>query len=245
MGHCNRSYKMFRYMASIILSTIKPEGMNSRWVKSESILDKSNYNNNNTVSNDRGAQLPKPGGPLKPRLDAVQKRIKVQIGRLEELHNMLMLKDNELFQKLMASIKENDAQHCTILSSELTNSRHVSRVVLSSLVALEKLITKLSSASSFGDLVIILGPAMAIVKNLRSSLTPYMPEMEEELGVVSELLSGILVDAGQVGGYTINFAAANEEAVSHIEEASLVVDQKIKEDLPGIPELPIVSLKFF
>ena len=30
---------------------------------------------------------------------------------------------------------------------------------------------------------------------------------------ISELLGGLLIDAGQVGGYTINFRAANEEAV--------------------------------
>ena len=218
--------------------------MNSRWVKSESIIDENNYNNK-TIGNEKGAHLPKPGGPLKPRLDAVQKRIQVQIRRLEENHNMLMLKDNELFQKLMVSIRENNTQRCTILSSELTSSRQTSRVVLSSCIALERLITKLSTASAFGDLVIILGPAMAIIKTLRSSLTPYIPGMEEELGVVSELLSGILVDAGQVGGYIINFAEANAQAVSHIEDASLAVDQKIEEDLPRIPELPIVSLKLF
>jgi len=218
--------------------------MNSRWVKSESIIDENNYNNK-TVTNEKGAQLPKPGGPLKPRLDAVQKRIQVQIGRLEEIHNLLVTKDNELFQKLMVSIREDNTQRCTILSSELTNSRQTSRVVLSSCIALERLMIKLSTASAFGDLVIILGPAMAIIKTLRSSLTPYIPEMEEELGVVSELLSGILVDAGQAGGYIINFAEANAQAVSHIEEASLAVDQKIERDLPRIPELPIVSLKLF
>ncbi|HEY1248546.1 MAG TPA: hypothetical protein VGE97_06140, partial [Nitrososphaera sp.] len=158
---------------------------------------------------------------------------------------MLIIRDNEIFQKLMISIRENNTQRCTMLSSELTSSRQTSRVVLSSCIALERLMTKLSTASAFGDLVIILGPAMAIIKTLRSSLTPYVPEMEAELGVVSELLSGILVDAGQVGGYIINFAEANAQAVSHIEDASLAVDQKIEEDLPRIPELPIVSLKLF
>jgi division protein CdvB (Snf7/Vps24/ESCRT-III family) len=218
--------------------------MNSRWVKSESILANDNHNNSNNNNNDQGVPLPKPGGPLKPRLDAVQKKIQMQIGRLKELHNMLMLKDNEIFHKLMTSIKENDTQHSTVLSSELARARQVSRVVLLSYVALEKIIAKLSAASGFGDLVIILSPSMAVVKNLRSSLTPYVPEMEEELGIVSELLSGILVDAGQVGGYTINFEAANEEAVRLIGEASLAVDQKIREEFPGIPELPIISLKF-
>jgi division protein CdvB (Snf7/Vps24/ESCRT-III family) len=218
--------------------------MNSRWVKSESILANDNHNNSNNNSNDQDVPLPKPGGPLKPRLDAVRKKIQMQIGRLKELHNMLKLKDHAIFHKLMTSIKENDAQHSTVLSSELARARQVSRVVLLSYVALEKIIAKLSAASGFGDLVIILSPSMAVVKNLRSSLTPYVPEMEEELGIVSELLSGILVDAGQVGGYTINFEAANEEAVRLIGEASLAVDQKIREEFPGIPELPIISLKF-
>lgn len=209
--------------------------MNSRWVKSESILS----------SNDdvQSVSPPRPGGPLKPRLDAVQKKIQVQIARLEELHTSLKSKDEDVFRKLVDSIKENNIQYSTVLSSELARARQVSRVVFLSKVALEKLVAKLSSASDFGDLVIVLSPAMSIVKNLRSSLTPHVPEMEVELGIISELLSGILVDAGQVGGYTINFETANEEAARLIEEASLAVEQKMKEEFPGIPNLPEIPPK--
>jgi division protein CdvB (Snf7/Vps24/ESCRT-III family) len=206
--------------------------MNSRWVKSESILS----NDDQTVS-------PKPGGPLKPRLDAVQKKIQVQISRLEELNGVLKQKDEEAFHKLVTSIKENNAQYSTVLSADLAKARQVSRLVSVSRVALEKLVSRLSSASDFGDLVIVLSPAMAVVKNLRSSLTPHVPEMEGELGIISELLSGILVDAGQVGGYTINFETANEEAVRLIEEASTTVEQKMKEEFPGIPDLPAIPQK--
>jgi len=205
--------------------------MNSRWVKSESILS----NEDQTVS------APRPGGPLKPRLDAVQKKIQVQVSRLEELRGLLKSKDEEIFCRLVTSIKENNAQFSTVLSSDLARARQVSRMVFLSRVALEKLVARLSSASDFGDLVIVLSPAMAVVKNLRSLLTPHVPEMEGELGVISELLSGILVDAGQVGGYTINFGTANEEAVRLIDEASLAVEQKMKEEFPGIPDLPAIS----
>jgi division protein CdvB (Snf7/Vps24/ESCRT-III family) len=215
--------------------------MNSRWVKSESILNSNDSNSNN---NDQTASLPKPGGPLKPRLDAVRKKIQVQIDRLEELHSIQRLRDNEIFSKLMVSINENNAQHSTLLSSELARARRLSRVLLLSSVALEKLISKVSSASDFGNLVIVLSPAMAVVKNLRSSITPYVPEMEGELGVISELLSGILVDAGQVGGFTINFETANEEAVRFIGEASQVVDQKMKEEFSKVPELPVIPVRF-
>ncbi len=208
--------------------------MNSRWVKSESMLN----------SYDDLASSPKPGGPLKPRLDAVQKRIQAQIFRLEELGKVLKIKDEDVFYKLLISIKENNVQYSTLLSADLAKTRQISRIVSISKVTLEKLVAKLSSISDFGDLVIVISPAMAVVKNLRSSLTPYIPEMEEELGIISELLSGILVDAGQVGGYIINFETANEEAVRLIEEASMNIEQKMKEEFPDVPNLPVVPSKY-
>lgn len=222
--------------------------MNSRWVKSESVVDSDERNGNNGNNNynnyNQSASLSKPGGPLKPRLDAVRKKIQVSINRLEELHRINRPRDNEILRKLMVSINENNTQHCTLLSSELATARQLSRALLLTSLALEKLISKLSSASDFGDLVIILTPSMAVVKNLRSSITPYVPEMEGDLGFISELLSGILVDAGQVGGFTINFETANEEAVRFIREVSQVVDEKMEEEFSKVPELPVIPLRF-
>lgn len=221
--------------------------MNSRWVKSESVVDsdeREDNNNNNNNNYYQTASPSKPGGPLKPRLDAVRKKIEVLIDRLEELHGINRPRDNEILRKLMVSINENNTQHCTLLSSELARARQLSRALLLTSLALEKLISKLSSASDFGDLVIILTPSMAVVKNLRSSITPYLPEMEGDLGVISELLSGILVDAGQVGGFTINFETANEEAVRFIGEVSRLVDEKMEEEFSKVPELPVIPIRF-
>ncbi|NWG37503.1 hypothetical protein [Nitrososphaera sp.] len=201
--------------------------MTSRWVKSESVV-----NDDST--------LPKPGGPLRPRLEAVRKKIEGQVARLASLQAGMKEKDAETFRKLLESIKENNVQYSTVLSSELSTARQVSRVVSTAKVALEKMQAKLASASDFGDLVIVLSPAMSVVKNVRSSLVPYVPEMEADLGIIAELLSGILVDAGQVGGYTINFETANEEAARLVEEASATVEQVMKEEFPGIPDLPLV-----
>lgn len=220
--------------------------MNSRWVKSESVVDSDERDGNNNNNNNyyQTASPSKPGGPLKPRLDAVRKKIEVLIDRLEELHGINRPRDNEILRKLMVSINENNTQHCNLLSSELARARQLSRALLLTSLALEKLISKLSSASDFGDLVIILTPSMAVVKNLRSSITPYLPEMEGDLGVISELLSGILVDAGQVGGFTINFETANEEAVGFIGEVSRLVDEKMEEEFSKVPELPVIPIRF-
>ena len=218
--------------------------MNSKWVKSESVIDRDEIDGNNN-NNHQIFSLPKPGGPLKPRLDAVKKKIQVQIDRLEELRSINRLKDTEIFTKLTDSLKDKNTQQLTLLSSELTRSRQLARVLLLSSVSLEKLIVKISSASDFGNLVMVLSPAMAVIKNLRSSITSYVPEMEGELGIISELLSGILVDAGQVGGFTINFEKANEQAVQFLGEVSEVVDQKMEEEFPKVPELPVIPIRFF
>jgi division protein CdvB (Snf7/Vps24/ESCRT-III family) len=201
--------------------------MTSRWVKSESV-----------VNDD--SPLPRPGGPLRPRLEAVQKRIESQVIKLEALRTVMKEKDAETFRKLLESVKENNVQYSTVLSSEFAGARNASRVVSTAKVALEKMQAKLASASDFGDLVIVLSPAMSVVKNVRSSLVPLVPEMESDLGVTAELLSGILVDAGQAGGYTINFETANEEAARLVEEASAAVENAMREEYPGIPDLPLV-----
>jgi division protein CdvB (Snf7/Vps24/ESCRT-III family) len=218
--------------------------MNSKWVKSESVIDSNEIDGNNN-NNHQMFSLPKPGGPLKPRLDAVKKKIQVQIDRLEELRSINRLKDTEIFTKLTDSLKDKNTQQLTLLSSELTRSRQLARVLLLSSVSLEKLIVKISSASDFGNLVMVLSPAMAVIKNLRSSITSYVPEMEGELGIISELLSGILVDAGQVGGFTINFEKANEQAVQFLGEVSEVADQKMEEAFSKVPELPVIPIRFF
>ena len=216
--------------------------MNSKWVKSESVLDNNDRDANN--NNNQKFSLPKPGGPLKPRLDAVKKKMQVQIDRLEELGRINRLKDTEIFTKLTDSLKNNNTQQLTLLSSELMRSRQLARVLLLSSVSLEKLTSKISSASDFGNLVMVLSPAMAVIKNLRSSITPHVTEMEGEIGIISELLSGILVDAGQVGGFTINFEKANEQAVQFLEEVSKVIDQKMKDEFSKGPELPVIPITF-
>jgi division protein CdvB (Snf7/Vps24/ESCRT-III family) len=218
--------------------------MNSKWVKSESVIDSNEIDGNNN-NNHQMFSLPKPGGPLKPRLDAVKKKIQVQIDRLEELRSINRLKDTEIFIKLTDSLKDKNTQQLTLLSSELTRSRQLARVLLLSSVSLEKLIVKISSASDFGNLVMVLSPAMAVIKNLRSSITSYVPEMEGELGIISELLCCILVDAGQVGGFTINFEKANEQAVQFLGEVSEVADQKMEEAFSKVPELPVIPIRFF
>ncbi|MGC2428432.1 MAG: hypothetical protein WA421_15455 [Nitrososphaeraceae archaeon] len=201
----------------------------SKWVKSESMLEE------NIKSNSA-----KYGIPLKPRIDVVLKQIHLQTFKIDTILNDLKSKDREIFRKIVSSTDVDHAQYSAVLLSDLAQIRKVSKILSISKILFEELENNLSTVSDFVDLVTILSPALAVVKNLRSSLIRCMPETEDEIGLVSELLAGILVDAGLVGNYTINFKTANEEAVRMINEASLIAEQKIKEQLPDLPSLSSV-----
>jgi division protein CdvB (Snf7/Vps24/ESCRT-III family) len=162
-------------------------------------------------------------------------KIDVQIVKLDHILQEIKLIDDNFLKNRVLSINENNCQYSRSLSEDIAHSRRVIQISHLSKIALEILKNKLLKISNFEDIVIVLSPAIAVVKNIRASLIPYVPESEIELGIISELLGCILIDASQVGGYTINFKIANEEAVHLLNEASLTAEQSIKKIYPNIP----------
>jgi division protein CdvB (Snf7/Vps24/ESCRT-III family) len=206
----------------------------SKWVKSESTVeDTYDSDSNNSI---------KYSIPLKPRIDAVIDRIDFQVSKLEIILKELKSKDDETFRSVISSVKDNNTQYSGVFTSDLMQLRKLIKIVSLSKVIFENLNIKLRAVSSFVDLVSILSPAVALVKNVRSSLIPYMPESKEEVGSISALIGGILVDAGQIGSSLINFENANEKASHLMTEASLIVERKIKEEFADLPEVaPILT----
>jgi division protein CdvB (Snf7/Vps24/ESCRT-III family) len=49
------------------------------------------------------------------------------------------------------------------------------------------------------------------------------------------MLSGIMIEAGQGSGMTLNFDTVNEDASKILTEAATVAEQKIKDKFPDLP----------
>lgn len=203
----------------------------SKWINPEPLLeDESKYDSSI-----------KHRIPLKPRVDAVLKRIDFQISKLEIIANDLKSNDYEIFRNAMSLVKENNSERARVYLSDLMQIRKISKTVVLSKIVFENLKIQLNTISSIVDLVSLLSPTIAVVKNIRSSLIPYIPESEGEVGEISELLGGILIDAGQVGSYVINFEAANEKALHIINEVLIFVEQKIEQEFPILTALESIS----
>jgi hypothetical protein len=179
---------------------------------------------------------------LKPRINAVIDLIDIEVSKLNVILKDLKSKDNETFGDGMSPIKEEDyntsnQQYCGVYLSDPIQKRKLIKMISLSKAIFENINIKLDTISNIADLVSMLSSAIALVKNIRSFMISYLPESKEEVGSISELMGGILIDAGQIEGHVINFETANEEASRQMEEASLIAEQKIKEEFPSLLDL--------
>ena len=181
-------------------------------------------------------------GPLKPRLDLATRQIQVQVAKLDATVAKLRERDAQIFNKIVASIQKHDSQHASVYANELAEIRKINKMVTQAKLALEQITLRLNTITELGDIVVTLTPAMSVIRSVRQGLMGVLPEAEGEIGEISSLLSSILVDAGQVGGYSLNFEAANEDAEKVLAEAAAVAEQRMKEKFPDIPSgLPSVE----
>ncbi|MCL5671892.1 MAG: hypothetical protein JRN56_04035 [Nitrososphaerota archaeon] len=174
-------------------------------------------------------------GPLKPRLDLAVRQIQVQVAKLDSTSTKLRERDNSIFTKVVSSLQKHDTQHASVFANELAEIRKMNKMVTQAKLALEQIVLRLNTITELGDIVVTLTPAMSVIRNVKQGLVGVLPEAENEIGEISGLLSSILVDAGTVGGYSLNFEAANEDAEKILAEASAVAETRMREKFPDIP----------
>ena len=174
-------------------------------------------------------------GPLKPRLDLAVRQIQVQVAKLDSTSAKLRERDNSIFAKVVGSLQKHDTQHASVFANELAEIRKMNKMVTQAKLALEQIVLRLNTITELGDIVVTLTPAMSVIRNVKQGLVGVLPEAESEIGEISGLLSSILVDAGTVGGYSLNFEAANEDAEKILAEASAVAETRMREKFPDIP----------
>jgi len=177
----------------------------------------------------------RPQTPLKPKINLAIRRVELQIQRLNEAANRLAERDKTLFEKIVKAYTEHDIQRANVFANELAEIRKMEKFMMHSSLALERVILRLRTVSELGDIAVTLAPATSVLQSIRKGIAGIMPQAERELGEVGDLLSEIIVEAGQSTGMTLNFESANEDARKILAEAAAVAEQKMKEKFPELP----------
>jgi len=158
----------------------------------------------------------KPPGPLKPRLDLAVRRIDLQIQKLDQANERFGQRDKSIFGRIVDAYTKHDTSRANVFANELAEIRKMEKMIMHARLALEQIVLRLRTVSELGDVVSTLGPAIGVLSAVKSGMSNVFPEAERELGQIGNLLSGLIVEAGQTSGMTLNFETSNEDAQRYL-----------------------------
>jgi len=183
----------------------------------------------------------KPQGALKPRIQTAVNKLQGQTSKMDVMLTKLHERDQQLFDRIVTATQSHDTSTSRVLSSELAEVRKVSRVLGSARNSLEQVQLRLTTIHDLGDAMIAIGPAMSTMKELKPTMSKFMPEADSELNSMTETLNGLMVDSLPGDSFEMESGnAMNEETNAILQEAEAVASQQTDEKFPSIPTIPTV-----
>ena len=181
----------------------------------------------------------KPQGALKPRIQTAVNKLQAQTSKMDVMLTKLHERDQQLFDRIVIATQNHDASTSRVLSSELAEVRKVSRVLGGARNSLEQVQLRLTTIHDLGDAMVAIGPAMSTMKELKPTMSKFMPEADSELNSMTETLNGLMVDSLPGDSFEMQSDhSMNEETNAILQEAEAVASQQTDEKFPSIPTIP-------
>lgn len=201
--------------------------------------DSKKWNNNAQSESirDKLREVTQSQTPLKPRIEEAQRKLQIQVSKLDSISNKLQEKDKVIFSRIVNAMQNHDGHYAKVLSGELSQIRRTNKMVTSAKLAFEQIQLRLNTMTELGDIVVTLSPAMSVIKGIQGGLKTMLPEADQSFGQISDLLGGIMSGSSQmatteVGTKELTF---DEEAIKIIEEASAIVEEDTRDKFPDLP----------
>lgn len=177
----------------------------------------------------------KPKGALKPRVEMAVKRLQGQISKLDNMLTKLKQRDEKIFSRIVIATQQHDTHSSKVLSNELVEVRKVSRVLGNARMALEQIELRLTTFHDLGDTVITIMPTIGLMKSLKSSLVKFMPEADQEVNRMTEMLGGLMTDTFSGDSSFGIEPSTNAESDKILQEAAAVAETAVGEKFPSMP----------
>jgi division protein CdvB (Snf7/Vps24/ESCRT-III family) len=183
----------------------------------------------------RIADALKPKGALKPRVEMAVKRLQAQISKLDNMLTKLKQRDEQIFKRIVTATQQHDTHTSKVLSNELGEVRKVSRILGNARMALEQIELRLTTFHDLGDTVITIMPTIGLMKSLKSSLVKFMPEADQEVNRMTEMLGGLMTETFS-GDTSLGVEpSTNAESDKILQEAAAIAESAVNDKLPSMP----------
>ena len=174
--------------------------------------------------------------PIKNKIDYAQKKLQLQISKLENINEKLQKKHDSIFEKIVNAQRNNKPSYAQAYAGELTQVRKMKNMVGGAKLSMEQVKLRLDTVSELGDVVVTLSPCMSIIKGLSPSLSGIMPEANASMQDLSEILGDVM--AGSTVGDADNMnvsTVASADTLAILEEAHSVIAGQTQSAIPDVP----------
>ncbi len=179
----------------------------------------------------------KPDEPLKNKIDFAQKKLQLQISKLQIINEKLQTKQDMIFGKIVKAQRNNKNAYAQAYAGELAQVRKMKNMVSGAKLSMEQVKLRLDTVSELGDVVVTLSPCMSIIKGLAPSINGIMPEANASMQDLSSILGEVMSGSSMGLGNDITISnETNADTLAILEEAHSVIAGKTKSSIPDVPE---------
>jgi division protein CdvB (Snf7/Vps24/ESCRT-III family) len=173
--------------------------------------------------------------PLRNRITHVLSSIKIQNKKLNYKLHQLERRNKTLYQKCVNALQTKNKPLAAIYANECFEIRKITKLTLASQLALERVTLRLETVREFGDIAHNVNAATQVVSAIKNNLQNIVPEVSMKLEEINENLESMIFEVGEVTESSLHLPPT-EEAEKILAEANIIAEQKLKEDLPDLPE---------
>ena len=178
----------------------------------------------------------KPEAPVKNKIDEAQKKLQLQIVKLDGIHEKLQRKHDFVFNKIVDAQRSNNYTYAKAYAIELNQIRKMRNMIGGAKLAMEQIQIRLNTVSELGDVVVTLSPAMSIIKGLGASLGGIMPEANAYMEDLSNMLGDVMKGSSVSSHHSLSITDNNSsETFAILEEAHSIIEGQAKASIPEIP----------
>ena len=176
--------------------------------------------------------------PLKLRIEEAQRKLQIQIAKLDGISSKMQEKDKVIFGRIVKAMQNHDSHYGKLLSGELSQIRKIIKMLDSAKVAFEQLQLRLNTMTELGDVVVTLNPAMNAIKGIQGGLSSMMPQADQSFGQISDLLGNIMTDSCHTSNMTAQIDSSSikldEQAIDILQEATFLVEENTRDKFPDL-----------
>ncbi|MEM3432586.1 MAG: Snf7 family protein [Candidatus Methanomethyliaceae archaeon] len=182
-------------------------------------------------------------GPLKPKIEEAIKIINLQMQRLDLKGAKIREYDRALFEKVVYYYRRRDIARAKMYANELTEVRKLTKLIVTSRLALEQIVIRLGTVKEYGDVAASVAPALFAVKKIYGGITQLIPEADQSFQKLGDVLDGLMVEASQYSDQILSPAYIAEEGQEILQNATKIAEKDLSKTLPKIPSMEEIKEK--